>query len=178
MKGHAKQHQHQLQSTLVALFCTLFNFLFLNLASAAEIGRVDTRFRPLSPDDTIRVESFEDPKVQGVVCYLSRAQVGGYSGAMGMAEDTSDASIDCRQVGPIVFLEPFSKGENVFRERRSLIFKTMKVIRYCDVEHNSLVYLVYSERVIEGSPKNSVSAVPIRAWGNAAESVPRCSYQD
>lgn len=178
MKVHAKQHQHQLQSTLVALSCTLFNFLFLNLAFAEEIGRVDTRFRPLSPDDTIRVESFEDPKVQGVVCYLSRAQVGGYSGAMGMAEDTSDASIDCRQVGPIVFLEPFSKGENVFRERRSLIFKTMKVIRYCDVEHNSLVYLVYSERVIEGSPKNSVSAVPIRAWGTATESVPRCSYQD
>jgi CreA protein len=178
MKGHARQGKKPLQNTLPALFCMLVSSLFLDLAFAEEIGRVDTRFRPLSPDDTIRVESFEDPKVQGVVCYLSRAQVGGYSGAMGMAEDTSDASIDCRQVGPIVFMEPLSKGENVFRERRSLIFKTMKVIRYCDLKHNSLVYLVYSERVIEGSPKNSVSAVPIRAWGTATESVPRCSYQD
>ena len=121
MKAIANPSHKPLQVVLVAVMLTLL----AQLATAEEIGRVDTKFRPLSPDDTIRVESFEDPKVQGVVCYLSRAEVGGYSGAMGMAEDTSDASIDCSQVGPIVFLEPFSKGESVFKERRSFIFKTM-----------------------------------------------------
>ena len=157
-------------ASLLALVC--------GLAQADELGKVDTRFRLLSPDDTIRVEAFEDPKVQGVVCYLSRAQVGGYSGALGMTEDTSDGSIDCRQVGPIRIQEPFSKGEKVFRERRSLIFKSMKVIRYCDAEHNVLVYLLYSEKLIDGSPKNSVSAVPIQPWGQQEQVLPQCSYTE
>lgn len=161
-----------------SVFLAVLVSLLANMAGAEEIGRVDTRFRPLSPDDTIRIESFEDPKVQGVVCYLSRAHIGGYGGALGLAEDTSDASIDCSQVGPIAFLKPFSAGEKVFRERRSLIFKTMKVIRYCDVEHNALVYLVYSEKLIEGSPKNSISAVPIQPWGTTHEGILNCSYED
>lgn len=153
------------------------------MATALEIGSVDTKFNLLSPDDSINVEAFADPKVEGVVCYLSRAQKGGYRGALGLAEDTSDASIDCRQVGPIRITEPFDKGEGVFRERRSLIFKSLKVVRFCDVEHNSLVYLAYSERVIEGSPKNSLSAVPIRYWPDptsTAQATPetaRCSYE-
>lgn len=131
---------------------------------AEEIGKVDTKFRPLSPDDSIQVEVFEDPKISGVACYLSRAQKGGYAGGLGLAEDTSDASIDCRQVGTIQIREDLKRGESVFRERRSLIFKSLKVVRFCDRTHNAIVYLVYSERVIEGSPKNSVSAVPIRPW--------------
>jgi len=143
---------------------------------AEEIGRVDTRFRPLSPDDTIRVEAFEDPKVEGVVCYLSKAHVGGYGGALGIAEDTSDGSIECVQVGPIEIRERFKKGESVFRERRSLVFKSMKVVRFCDETNNALVYLVYSERFIDGSPKNSVSAVPIQAWEGKQPSTALCRY--
>lgn len=144
--------------------------------SAGEIGRVDTRFRALSPDDTIRVEVFEDAKVDGVVCYLSRAHVGGYGGALGISEDTSDGSIECRQVGPIRFNDKLKKGESVFTERRSLVFKTMRVIRFCDEKHNALVYLVYSERFIEGSPKNSVTAVPIQPWPGQEGETAVCSY--
>jgi CreA protein len=151
---------------------------FLPMVHAEELGKVDTRFRFLSPDDTIRVESIEDPKIEGVVCYLSRAQIGGYGGAIGVAEDSSDGSLECVQVGPVRILEPFEKGERVFRERRSLLFKSMKVIRYCDTKHNTLVYLVYSEKLIDGSPKNSVSAVPLRPWPGADTSVPQCAYRD
>ncbi|MGI9325015.1 MAG: CreA family protein [Pseudomonadales bacterium] len=145
-------------------------------AQAREIGSVDTKFNLLSPDDTINLEAFEDPKVSGVVCYLSRAQKGGYLGAVGLAEDTSDASIDCRQVAPVAIVEPLEEGESVFRERRSLIFKSLKVVRFCDVTSNALVYLAYSERVIEGSPKNSLSAVPILPWPGQTSSSVVCGY--
>ena len=132
--------------------------------SAKDLGSVDTKFNLLSPDDSINVAWFADPAVEGITCYLSRAQKGGYKGALGLAEDSSDASIDCRQTGPIAFTDTFKKGEQVFRERRSLIFKALKVVRFCDSDNNALVYLAYSDKVIEGSPKNSVSAVPLRQW--------------
>lgn len=148
-------------------------------APAEELGSVDTKWRALSPDDSITLDVFEDEKVDGVACYLSRAQTGGYRGAMGLAEDTSDASLDCQQVGPITMREPFKKGEQVFSERRSLIFKSMRVLRYCDTARNVIVYLVYSDKIIEGSPKNSVSAVPIARWGGAdtAQPLAQCSYK-
>jgi CreA protein len=148
------------------------------LAMADELGSVDTKWRPLSPDDEITVDVFDDEKIEGVACYISRAQIGGYKGAMGLAEDTSDASLDCRQVGPITIREPLKKGESVFRERRSLIFKTMKVLRYCDTKRNVLVYLVYSDKIVEGSPKNSVSAVPIAHWGDSetTDTLAQCVY--
>ncbi|MFK7975460.1 MAG: CreA family protein [Halioglobus sp.] len=157
--------------------------LFLCLFSSAtilaeELGSVDTKWRALSPDDSIKLEVFDDEKIAGVACYLSRAQVGGYKGALGVAEDTSDASLDCRQVGAIAVREPLKKGEQVFRERRSFIFKSMKVVRYCDAVRNTIVYMVYSEKVIEGSPKNSVSAVPIRPWSadEKTTTLARCEY--
>lgn len=155
--------------------------LAFSLAAPAfgeEIGSVDTKFKPLSPDDSIKIEVFADPKIEGIACYLSRAQKGGYAGALGLAEDTSDASIDCRQVGPVRFAKAFEPGERVFRERRSLIFKSLKVVRFCDPNFNAVVYLAYSERVIEGSPKNSVSAVPVRPWAGDEPSPGRCSYAD
>lgn len=145
---------------------------------AEEIGKVDTKFRALSPDDSIKVEAVPDPDVGGVVCYVSRAEIGGYGGALGVAEDTSDASIDCQQVGPIVIAGPFKPGESMFKERRSLIFKSLRVIRFCDTTHNAIVYLVYSERLVEGSPKNSVSAVPIQPWPGQKGDPPRCWYED
>ena len=147
-------------------------------AGAREVGSVDTKFNLLSPDDSINVVAFADPKIEGVTCYLSSAQKGGYSGALGLAEDTSDASIDCRQVGPIAVTEPFEEGESIFRERRSLIFKALRVVRFCDADSNVIVYLAYSDKVIEGSPKNSVSAVPIRAWTPGEEAQAKCVYED
>jgi len=136
-------------------------------AQAEEIGSVDTVFKLLGPDHKIVVEAFDDPKIDGVTCYVSRSKTGGIKGGLGLAEDTADASIACRQVGPINMKEKFKDGEEVFSERRSLIFKKLQVVRFLDEARNTLIYVVYSDRVIEGSPKNSVTAVPIMPWGNA-----------
>jgi CreA protein len=125
---------------------------------------INTHFRWLGPNDKIVVDGFDDPKVQGVACHISRAQTGGVKGAMGVAEDTSDASIACRQIGPIQFLGEITDGEQVFDEHRSLVFKTLQVVRFFDRERNVLVCVSYSDRVIEGSPKNSISTVPIMRW--------------
>lgn len=140
-------------------------------AAAEQIGSVDTKFKWLGPDDKIVVEVFEDHQIPGVACYLSRAQTGGISGAVGLAEDTSDASIACRQIGPIRLTDEIragkGDGEEVFKKRTSLIFKTMQVVRFYDAPRNVLVYLTYSDRVIEGSPKNSISVVPVQPWPEA-----------
>ncbi|MBI5165239.1 MAG: CreA family protein [Magnetospirillum sp.] len=130
---------------------------------AEEIGSVSTVFKMLGPNDKIVVEAFDDPKVDGVTCYLSRAKKGGVAGGLGVAEDTSDAAIACRQVGPIRFTKAFKEGEEVFKKDTSLLFKTLQVVRFHDKKRNVLVYLVYSDRIIEGSPKNSVSVVPVPA---------------
>jgi CreA protein len=139
-----------------------------NAALADMIGSVDTEFKLIGPDNKIVIEAFDDPEVAGVTCYISRAKTGGVSGAAGVAEDTSDASLSCHQTGP-VNLDPKIKsgdrdGENVFKKRTSLIFKSMQVVRFYDKNRNTLVYMVYSDRVLKGSPKNSTSAVPILPW--------------
>jgi CreA protein len=134
------------------------------LALAEEIGEVSTVFKWFGPNDRIVVEAFDDPKVEGVTCYLSRAKTGGVSGGLGLAEDRAEASIACRQVGEIRFKGELKDGEEVFKERTSLVFKTMQVVRFLDRKRNTLVYLVYSDRIIEGSPQNAVTAIPIRAW--------------
>jgi CreA protein len=132
------------------------------LAAGAEtIGDVSTTFKLLSPNDKIVVDVFDDPAVEGVACYLSHAKTGGYSGALGFAEDTSDASVACRQVGPISFKEKIDKQDEVFNARSSFLFKHVRVVRMVDAKRNTLVYLVYSDKIIEGSPKNSVTAVAV-----------------
>jgi CreA protein len=133
-------------------------------AGADEVGCVSTVFKVLGPNDKICIESFRDPAVEGVVCHVSRARTGGMKGAVGLAEDTSDASIACRQVGPITIRGELEDGENVFKESRSLVFKHLQVVRFFDRPNNTLVYLAYSDRLIEGSPKNSISTVPIMPW--------------
>ncbi len=135
------------------------------LALAETIGEVSTVFKWVGPNDKIVVEAFDDPKVAGVTCYLSRAKTGGVKGGLGLAEDRAEASIACRQVGPIAFKGTLKDGEEVFKERTSLVFKTMQVVRFFDARRNTLVYLVYSDRVIEGSPQNAVTAIPILPWG-------------
>ncbi|QKZ06823.1 MULTISPECIES: CreA family protein [Pseudomonas] len=134
------------------------------LASAEEIGQVSTVFKFVGPNDRIVVEAFDDPKVPGVTCYLSRAKTGGIKGGLGLAEDRAESSIACRQVGPIHLPDDLKDGEEVFKERTSLVFKTMQVVRFFDKKRNTLVYLVYSDRVIEGSPQNAVTAIPILPW--------------
>jgi len=127
-------------------------------------GAVSTRFRWLGPNDKIVVDGFDDPQVQGVACHIARAQTGGVKGALGVAEDTSDASIACRQIGPIHIKGEIRDGDRVFDERRSLIFKSLQVVRFLDKQRNVLVYVAYTDRFIEGSPKNSISSVPIMPW--------------
>jgi CreA protein len=132
------------------------------LAAAEPIGEVDTVFKFIGPDHKIVVDAHDDPKVNGVTCYVSRAKTGGISGALGIAEDKSEASIACRQVGPISFVgKPLEQREEVFNERISLVFKRLRVVRMVDRKRNALVYMTYSDRVIEGSPQNSVTAVPV-----------------
>ncbi len=133
-------------------------------AFAEEIGSVDTVWKLLGANHKIIVEVFDDPKVEGVSCFVSRAKTGGISGSLGLAENTSDASIACRQVGPIKFLAELEEGEEVFGRRSSILFKRIQVVRFFDETRNTLVYLTYSDRLIEGSPKNSISAVVIRPW--------------
>jgi CreA protein len=132
-------------------------------ARADAIGEVDTVFQWIGPDHKIVVDAYDDPKVAGVTCYVSRAKTGGIKGGLGLAEDKAEASIACRQVGPISFAKPLPKQEDMFTERISLVFKKLRVVRMVDARRNALVYLTYSDRVIEGSPQNSVSVVPVDA---------------
>ena len=132
-------------------------------AHAETVGEVSTVFKFIGPNHKIVVDAFDDPKVGGVACYLSRARTGGIKGAIGIAEDKADASVACRQVGEIRFNGNLPQQEEVFNERASILFKRVRVVRMVDVKRNALVYMVYSDRLIEGSPQNSVTAVPLPA---------------
>ena len=149
----------------------------LGVASATADGpdlifKESTTFKLLTPNDKLAVYGIDDPEIDGVACHYTVPEKGGLKGMLGVAEEVSDISLACRQIGPIVFKEKFAQGSEVFRQRRSLIFKKMQIVRGCDVKRNVLVYLVYSDKLIEGSPKNSTSTVPIMPWG--ADPAPRC----
>ena len=131
------------------------------VARAERVGEVDTVFKLIGPDHKIVVDAYDDPEVKGVTCYVSRAKTGGIKGGLGLAEDRAEASIACRQTGPIAFPKPIKQQEEMFSERISLVFKRLRVVRMVDGARNTLVYLTYSDRVIEGSPQNSVTAVPV-----------------
>ena len=128
---------------------------------AERVGEVDTVFKLIGPDHKIVVDAYDDPDVKGITCYVSRAKTGGIKGALGLAEDKAEASIACRQTGPISFPKPLKQQDEMFNERISLVFKRLRVVRMVDAARNTLVYLTYSDRVIEGSPQNSVTAVPV-----------------
>lgn len=137
------------------------------VAMADEIGEVDTAFKFLGANHKIVVEAFDDPDVPGVSCFISRAKTGGIKGSLGLAEDTSDASIACRQTGPMPSREEMAlleEGEQVFKQRTSILFKKIQVVRFYDDLRNTLVYLSYSDKLIDGSPKNSLSAVVAMPW--------------
>lgn len=138
------------------------------------IFRRSTVFKFLSPNDKLATYAVDDPQVEGVACHFTVPEKGGFKGWLGLAEEVSDVSLACRQVGPIKFTTKFEQGEDMFRQRRSLFFKKLQIVRGCDTKRNVLVYMVYSDKLIDGSPKNSTSTVPIMPWGTAA-AVERCS---
>jgi CreA protein len=146
---------------LVSMLGLAFGVAVGTAAQGQRIGEVDTVFKLIGPDHKIVVDAYDDPKVAGVTCFVSRAKTGGIKGGLGLAEDTADASIACRQVGPISIAKALPVQEDMFTERISLIFKKLRVVRMVEPKRNVLVYLTYSDRVIEGSPKNSISVVPV-----------------
>ncbi|NJM36109.1 MAG: CreA family protein [Rhodomicrobium sp.] len=140
-----------------------------HLAFAAEepdlIFKKTTVWKFLSPDHKLATYAIDDPIVEGVACHFTVPEKGGWTGWLGLAEELSNASLACRQIGPVVFKEKFEQGEEMFRQRRSIFFKKMRIVRGCDPRRNVLVYLVYTDKLIEGSPENSTSTVPIMPWG-------------
>ena len=138
------------------------------------IFRRSTVFKWVSPNDKLATYGVDDPEVEGVACHFTIPEKGGFKGWLGLAEEVSDISLACRQIGPIHFKSKMEQGDDMFRQRRSLFFKKMQIVRGCDAKRNVLVYMVYSDRLIEGSPKNSTSSVPIMPWGAADASVQKC----
>ncbi|HEY0568916.1 MAG TPA: CreA family protein [Xanthobacteraceae bacterium] len=138
------------------------------------IFRRSTVFKLLSPNDKLATYGVDDPEVEGVACHFTVPEKGGFKGWLGLAEEVSDISLACRQIAPIRFKNKMEQGDDMFRQRRSLFFKKMQIVRGCDAKRNVLVYMVYSDRLIEGSPKNSTSSVPIMPWGAADSAVQKC----
>lgn len=157
--------------------CVAFAAGTLPLAAQSDepelLFKRSTVWKMLTPDDKLATYVIDDPGVEGVACYYTVPEKGGVKGMLGVAEEVSDISLACRQTGPIRFKEKFEQGVTMFRQSRSLIFKKMQIVRGCDAKRNTLVYIVYSDRIIEGSPKNATTAVPIMPWGTS--DAPKCS---
>jgi len=162
----------------MALLAAMLTLSAGTVAGAADepdlIFRRSTVFKLLSPNDKLATYAVDDPEVEGVACHFTVPEKGGFKGWLGLAEEVSDISLACRQVGPIRFKAKFEQGDDMFRRRRSLFFKKMQIVRGCDVKRNVLVYMVYSDRLVDGSPKNATSTVPVMPWG-AGDSVQKCS---
>lgn len=154
-------HRHNLARAIGRLSVPLLLAAAAAGAQAERIGAVDTVFKLIGPDHKVVVDAYDDPKVQGVSCYVSRAVTGGVSGALGLAEDKAEAAIACRQVGPIAIGQPLPRQEEVFSERQSIMFKRLRVVRMVDAKRHTLVYLTYSDKLVEGSPQNAVAVVPV-----------------
>jgi len=159
------------------LYILSLSLLFLCVAFPVHAQEVifkrSTVWRALTPNDKLSVQAIADPIIDGIVCYYTIPERGGISGSLGVAEEVSDISISCQQIGPVLFKEKAKQGDEVIREKRSIFFKKMRIVRGCDTKRNVLVYMVYSDKLIEGSPKNSTSAVVLHPWGT--EPPPRCS---
>ncbi|MEL7302260.1 MAG: CreA family protein [Pseudomonadota bacterium] len=160
--------------TLIALIAGAFGLAGIARADDPElIFKKSTVWKFLSPDHKLATYALDDPDVDGVACHFTVPEKGGWTGWLGLAEQVSDISLACRQVGPVSFKRKLDQGDEMFRQRRSLFFKRMRIVRGCDPKRNVLVYIVYSDKLIEGSPKNSTSTVPLAPWGDQA--APRCS---
>jgi CreA protein len=147
------------------LFAAAAVLLAAGGARAEDVGCVSTAFKLIGPNHKVCVEAFTDPDIPGVACYLSQARTGGVSGWLGLAEDPSRFALACRQVGPITLPDRIDRQKEVFDSSTSILFKETKVVRMFDRPRNTLVYLSYSTKLVEGSPMNSVAAVPVMPWG-------------
>lgn len=166
----------RMATMLAALIALHFGAATASAQQADEpelIFKKSTVFRLLSPDAKLATYAIDDPGVEGVACHFTVPEIGGWTGWAGFAEERSETSLACRQVGPVAFREKFEQGEEIYRQRRSLFFKKMQIVRGCDAKRNVLVYLAYTDKIIEGSPQNSTSTVPIMPWGN--QPAVRCS---
>lgn len=159
---------------LIAMISTWFAAPVLAADEPDLIFRRSTVFKLLSPDDKLATYGVDDPDIEGVACHFTIPEKGGYKGWLGLAEQVSDISLSCRQIGPIRFKGKLGQGDDMFRQRRSLFFKKMQIVRGCDAKRNVLVYMVYSDKLIEGSPKNSTSSVPVMPWGGN-DTIQKCS---
>lgn len=159
LAAHHPQNDSRLAKCLAAFLLAAASVT--GTAHAERVGAVDTVFKLIGPDHKVVVDAYDDPKVQGVSCYVSRSVTGGVSGALGLAEDKAEAAIACRQVGPISIAQPLPRQEEVFSERQSILFKRLRVVRMVDSKRHTLVYLTYSDKLVEGSPQNAVAAVPV-----------------
>ncbi len=157
-----------MNKTTTTTFVCLFFVMTTMSVIAEQIGHVDINFKLVGPDDKIVIEAFDDPDVAGVTCYYSHAIKGGLKGAAGLAEDSADASLDCKQTAHITLPEEIIKNtgkpQRVLKKRTSMLFKTLQIMRFYDQTRNTLVYLVYSDKILEGSPQNSISVVPVMPW--------------
>jgi CreA protein len=161
--------------SLLLLVCLLWPASAVFAADEPDlIFRRSTVFKWISPNDKLATYGIDDPEVEGVACHFTVPEKGGFKGWLGIAEQVSDISLACRQIGPIHFKGKMEQGEDMFRQRRSMFFKKMQIVRGCDAKRNTLVYMVYSDKLIEGSPKNSTSTVPIMPWGSADNAVQKC----
>jgi len=138
------------------------------------IFRKSIDFKLLTPNDKLATYGIDDPLIDGVACYYTAHERGGVAGMFGVAEQSSEVSLTCRQYAPIKFKEKFGQGDTVFSERRSLLFKRMQIVRGCDTKRNTLVYMVYSDKLVDGSPESSSSSVAIQPWGGQND-IPQCS---
>lgn len=160
-------------ASLLTLACLAAPVMAQEADDPELIFQKTTVWRLLSPDAKLSTYVIDDPGVEGIACYFTVPEVGGWKGWAGFAEERSETSISCRQVGPITIKAKFIQGEEIYRQRRSLFFKKMQIVRGCDEKRNVLVYLTYTDRIIEGSPQNSNSSVAIMPWGNSP--APKCS---
>ncbi len=156
-----------MKSTLIGLVVLLALSAIAGAQEPDLIFKRSTVFKLLSPDHKLATYGIDDPLIEGVACHFTVPEKGGWTGYLGLAEEVSDTSLACRQIGPIRFKEKFEQGAEMFLQRRSVFFKRMRIVRGCDPRRNVLVYLVYTDKLIEGSPKNSTSTVPISPWGGA-----------
>lgn len=167
--------KNRLKVSLLAVAVGLFSIAgYAQSADPDLIFRKSTTFKLLTPNDKLAVYGIDDPDIEGVACHYTAPEKGGLTGALGLAEETSDISLACRQYGPIKIKNKFEQGGTVFSEKRSVFFKKMQIVRGCDTKRNILVYMTYSDKLVDGSPKNSTSSVPIEPWGNQTD-VPKCS---
>jgi CreA protein len=153
---------------MVLMSASFLSLIAMSSAKAEIIGSVDTVFKILGPDHKIMIEAFDDPDIKNITCYLSHAKTGGIKGGLGLAEDTADAALACQQTGPIQLPEALKSGSKtnqvIFKKRTSLFFKKLRINRFYDSKRNTIIYLAYSDKLIDGSPKSALSAVPIKSW--------------